>query len=65
MTFHGRVKNGQIALDQPAPLPEGALVAVQVIEERHTAPPSTRAREFRPIQMPGGSLSEEIVRDRK
>jgi hypothetical protein len=32
MTYRGHVKNGQIALDEAASLPEGAEVNVQVIE---------------------------------
>jgi hypothetical protein len=32
MTFRGRIKNGQIALDQPASLPEGAEVKVEILE---------------------------------
>jgi hypothetical protein len=32
MTYRGRVKNGQITLDEPAHLPEGAQVNVQVVE---------------------------------
>lgn len=32
MTLHGRIHNGRIILDDPAPLPEGAEVRVDVIE---------------------------------
>jgi len=32
MTYRGRVKNGQIMLDEPAPLPEGAQVNVEVVD---------------------------------
>ena len=32
MTYRGHIKNGQITLDEPAKLPEGAEVSVQVLE---------------------------------
>jgi hypothetical protein len=32
MPYRGHVRNGQIALDQPAALPEGAEVSVQLVE---------------------------------
>jgi len=32
MTYHGHVRNGRITLDEPARLPEGALVKVEVLE---------------------------------
>jgi hypothetical protein len=31
MTYRGHVRNGQITLDEPAPLPEGAEVNVQLM----------------------------------
>jgi hypothetical protein len=31
MVYRGRIKNGQIALDEPAQLPEGAEVTVEVV----------------------------------
>jgi len=31
MTYRGHVKNGQIMLDEPTPLPEGAGVNVEVL----------------------------------
>jgi hypothetical protein len=34
MTYRGHIKNGQITLDQSAPLPEGAEVNIEVIDER-------------------------------
>jgi hypothetical protein len=33
MTYRGHVKNGQIALDEPARLPEGAEVNVEVLKQ--------------------------------
>lgn len=33
MTYRGQVKNGQIMLDEPALLPEGAHVNVEVAEQ--------------------------------
>ncbi len=38
MTYSGHVKNGQIALDEPAPLPEGAKVNVEVVEGGEVKP---------------------------
>lgn len=32
MTYHGLIKNGQIAWDTPGRLPEGAAVKVEVLE---------------------------------
>jgi hypothetical protein len=31
MTYHGHVKNGQIVLDAPVPLPDGAEVKVDIL----------------------------------
>ena len=33
MTYRGHVKNGQIVLDDPTRLPEGAEVNVEVVED--------------------------------
>ncbi len=67
MTYRGHVKNGQIKLDEPARLPEGARVSVDVIEH---GLPNARGRQggsrtFQPIDMPGGSLADELIRDRR
>lgn len=32
MTYRGHVKNGQIALDEPAALPEGVEVTVEIVD---------------------------------
>jgi hypothetical protein len=32
MTYHGRVKNGVIVLDEPVPLPEGTEVKIEPVE---------------------------------
>lgn len=37
MTYRGHVKNGQITLDQPTALPEGAEVSVQVVQNGEAA----------------------------
>ena len=44
MTYCGHVKNGQITLDKPATLPEGARVRVEVIKNSNgkSAPDRTR-----------------------
>jgi hypothetical protein len=33
MTYRGRIRNGQIALDEPMCFPEGAEVVVQLVEK--------------------------------
>ncbi|HRX83472.1 MAG TPA: hypothetical protein P5572_00470 [Phycisphaerae bacterium] len=38
MTFRGRIKNGQITLDEPARLPEGASVVVEVVSAPEQGP---------------------------
>ncbi|HEY4232972.1 MAG TPA: hypothetical protein VGM76_06085 [Lacipirellulaceae bacterium] len=38
MTYRGHVKNGQVALDEPIQLPEGAQVNVEVVENGQAAP---------------------------
>jgi hypothetical protein len=68
MTYRGHIKNGEIKLDKPVPLPEGASVNVEVVEAR--APNSqrqerNRSRTFQPIEMPGSSLADELIRDRR
>lgn len=68
MNYRGHVKNGQIALDEPARLPEGAEVSVAVIarKARITRPKNRQPLgKFRPIELPGGPLSDDIIRDRR
>jgi hypothetical protein len=68
MTYRGHVRNGQITLDEPARLPEGVAVNVEVVDQvaEVTRPPQrTKLRDFRPIQMPGSSLADELVQDRR
>jgi len=68
MTYRAHVKNGQIKLDEPARLPEGAELSVQLIAKkvRITRPERReRIQNFQPIEMPGGSLADELIRDRR
>jgi hypothetical protein len=68
MTYRGHVKDGQIMLDEPARLPEGVEVNVEVVEKklRITRPAKREPlRRFQPIEMPGGSLADELIRDRR
>jgi hypothetical protein len=68
MTYRGHVKNGQITLDEPARLPEGAPVNVEVVEaEGRITSPKKRLplRDITPINLPGGPLSDDIIRDRR
>ena len=68
MTYRGHVRNGQISLDEPAQLPEGAAVSVEVDEQSvRISRPQRRVKlqRFEPINMPGGSLADELVNDRR
>ena len=68
MTYRGHVKDGQIKLDEPARLPEGARVDINVVEPTvQDSKPRWRGqtRSFQPIQMPGDSLADELIRDRR
>jgi hypothetical protein len=38
MTFRGRIKNGLVVLDEPATLPEGAAVRVEVLPRESDQP---------------------------
>jgi len=68
MTYRGQITKGQIVLDESVQLPEGATVEVQVIEPKiRITRPSQRKpfRKIQPIVMPGDSLADELVRDRR
>lgn len=68
MTFRGRVHNGQILLQDPVRLPEGASVDIKltVAEGAITQPTHrTRPQPVRPIELPGPSLADELVRERR
>ena len=66
-TYRGQVRNGQITLDEGAELPEGARVNVEVVEEQKTSAEKRREalKRFPPIEIPGGPLSDDIIRDRR
>ena len=52
----------------PAQLPEGAEVNVEVVEQKaRITSPKNRVplRRIKPIEMPGDSLADELVRDRR
>jgi hypothetical protein len=69
MTYRGRVHNGQIVLDDPMPsLPEGVRVEVQVVGNGVRITKARQPGKFptiTPLEMPGGPLSDDIVRDRR
>ena len=65
MTYHGHVRNGQITLDTPVRLPEGAQVSIEVVEPKNGKSQTRPPRTFQPIEMPGDSLAEELVRERR
>lgn len=66
MTLRGHVKNGQIALDEPVQLPEGAQVNVELVEKPSTQiARERRERQYKAVEMPGGSLAHELIRDRR
>ena len=68
MTYRGHIKNGQVTLDEPAQLPEAAEVNIQIVEAnvRITSPRNRLPlRKITPIEMPGDSLADELVRERR
>jgi hypothetical protein len=68
MTYTGHVKGGQIVLDPPVQLPERTRVSVRIATKpvRISRPAQRRPlKQFDPMQMPGGSLSVELIRDRR
>jgi hypothetical protein len=68
MTYRGYIKNGQVTLEKPARLPEGAQVTVEIVEQSsRVSRPKRREklRPFNPIHMPGESLADELVRNRR
>jgi hypothetical protein len=66
MSYRGHIKNGQIVLDEPAQLPEGAAVTVEVAPKvGHITRARGKLEDFEPIHMPGPSLADELVNDRR
>lgn len=73
MTYRAHIKNGQVTLDEPADLPEGAEASVEILQDqiqhkrvRITRPKNPQPlRPIKPIQLPGGPLSDDIIRDRR
>jgi hypothetical protein len=68
LTYRGHVANGQITLDEQAQLPEGAEVKIEVVEKKvRITRPKKRLprRDFTPIELPGGPLSDDIIRNRR
>jgi hypothetical protein len=68
MTYSGHVKNGQILLDEPADLPEGASVKIEIAQTQAciTRPKVRRdPPKFEPIKNMGPSLSVQLIKDRR
>ena len=68
MTYRGHVKNGQILLDRPVQLPEGTAVNVEVSPQNgRISRPARRVKpqKFDAIRLPGPSLADELVSDRR
>lgn len=66
MSYRGHVKDGQIILDEPAYLPEGAAVNIEVANPGgRITRASAKPQKFEPIHMPGPSLADELVQDRR
>jgi hypothetical protein len=68
MTYRGHIQNGQITLDEPAELPDGAEANIEIIEKGlRIAQPQQRKplQDIKPIELPGGPLSDDIIRDRR
>ncbi len=52
MVYRGHVKNGVVVLDEPAPLPEGAEVRVEVVAAADVTlpePPRTLYDQLKPV----------------
>jgi hypothetical protein len=61
MTLEGTVINGQIVLDPPQPLPEGAKVQVVIVQQLRE-PQDEWERRLRALAMDcGASLSNEAL----
>ena len=58
MIHEGRVQNGQIVLDPPAPLPEGTRVRVEVLSAR--AALAERVAQARQTAETGPTLAERL-----
>lgn len=68
MTYHGQVTNGQIVLEERVQLPEGTTVSVEVTPQKARitrAKNSRPLRKVQPVIMPGASLADELIRDRR
>jgi hypothetical protein len=50
MVLRGHVQNGMVLLDEPAALPEGAVVKVELIDEGVAAHPRAPAGRETPIE---------------
>ena len=68
MIYHGQISNGQVRLDKPVALPEGTPVDVEIRPRNGSiSRPAIRMkpRKIDPIEIPGPSLAEDLVRDRR
>ena len=68
MTYRGQIAQGQIILSQPIQLPEGTAVDVAVtpLDARIARPRERKKlRQISPLRLPGPSLADELVRDRR
>lgn len=59
MLLEGHVENGQIVLDEPAALPEGAMVRVEVITPRQAI--AERLRLAKLAAETGATLAERMA----
>jgi hypothetical protein len=73
MTYRGHVRNGQILLDEPVELPEGVAVDIELPAQVFQKPSVRISRperslplaKFEPLELPGSSLADELVHDRR
>ena len=59
MVYHGRVRNGLVVLDPPAPLPEGAEVFLEVVEPRPNGEPARKAIDLMSFAGRAKDLAED------
>lgn len=67
MTYHAYVMDGKVTFKELSTLPDGTSLRIEVDGPSPTAPAENKMklREFKPVEMPGESLADDIVRDRR
>jgi hypothetical protein len=60
MTYRGHVRNGTVVLDEPAHLPEGASVEVNVVDAAGKPPPITSIDQLRGEDLGDDAFGEDF-----